>query len=68
MIITGGSTLNSAFTKRGLIDEVIVDVNPAVIGDGIPVFAVTYFELKLKLLNVEKISDDIVELHYQVKK
>jgi len=30
-IITGGSTLNSEFAKRGLIDEVRFDVNPAIL-------------------------------------
>lgn len=38
-IITGGSTLNSQFAKRGLIDEVILDINAVILGTGIPVFA-----------------------------
>jgi dihydrofolate reductase len=67
-IITGGATLNSEFAQRGLIDEVIFDVNPSILGEGIPVFQPKDFELKLKLIDVEKINDEIVELRYKVKK
>lgn len=67
-IITGGSTLNSEFAKRGLIDEVILDVNATILGEGIPVFAPTNFELKLDLINAEKVSDSIYELRYKVIK
>lgn len=67
-IITGGSTINSEFAKRGLIDEVIFDVNPSILGEGIPVFHPSDFELSLELIDAEKISDGIVELQYKVKK
>jgi dihydrofolate reductase len=67
-IITGGSTVNSEFAKRGLIDEVIFDVNPSILGEGIPVFNPSNFKLKLKLFSAGKIADDIVELHYKVKR
>lgn len=67
-IITGGATINSEFAKRGLIDEVIFDVNPSVLGDGIPVFNPSEFQLPLELIDVEKLNDGIVELRYKVKK
>jgi riboflavin biosynthesis pyrimidine reductase len=67
-IITGGSMLNSEFGKRGLIDEVILDVNPSIVGDGLPIFQPADFALSLELVAVEKIEDDIVELRYRVKK
>src|SRR3989344_9671574 len=67
-IITGGATINSEFAKRDLIDEVILDVNPAILGNGIPVFQPEDFELKLELVDAKKIIDGIVELRYKVKK
>lgn len=67
-IITGGATINSEFAKRDLIDEVILDVNPAILGNGIPVFQPEDFELKLEFIDAEKITDGIVELRYKVKK
>lgn len=67
-IITGGSTINSAFAKAGLIDEVIFDVNPSILGNGIPVFAPDDFELSLELNSVDKVGNNLVELQYKVKK
>lgn len=68
VILTGGATNNSEFAKRGLIDEVIFDLNPVIMGDGIPVLAPSDFELKLKLLSFETVVDDILEVRYQVIK
>ena len=67
-IITGGSTLNSEFAKQNLIDEVIFDVNSVILGEGIPVFAIADFQLKLELLESTKISDSVFELKYKVQK
>lgn len=67
-IITGGSTLNSEFAKRNLIDEVILDVNSVILGEGVPVFAVADFQLNLELLESTKISSSVFELKYRVKK
>ena len=68
VLITGGSILNTAFAKKDLIDEVILDINPAILGEGIPVFNPADFNLSLELIDAEKINDGIVELHYKVKK
>jgi len=68
VIITGGSTINSSFAKAGLIDEVIFDVNPSILGEGIPVFTPDNFELSMDLVGVEKIGNNLVEIHYKVKK
>lgn len=67
-VITGGSTVNSEFAKRGLIDEVIFDVNPSILGEGISVFQPAEFELSLELTDIKRLDDGIVELHYKVKK
>lgn len=68
VILSGGSTINSEFAKRGLINEVIFDVNPSILGEGIPVFAPEDFEMKLELVSFERIGKDIVELRYKVIK
>jgi riboflavin biosynthesis pyrimidine reductase len=67
-IVTGGATINSEFAKRNLIDEVILDVNPSIVGNGLPVFAPEYFMLKLELIGSEKVGKNIVELKYKVEK
>jgi dihydrofolate reductase len=68
VVLTGGSTNNSEFAKRDLIDEVIFDVNSVVIGEGIPIFAPSNFEINLQLVSMEKIDDNILELRYKVLK
>ena len=67
-IITGGSHMNTEFAKRNLIDEVILDVNPIFIGEGIPIFHNSDFEMKLKYIDSYKITDDILEIKYKVIK
>jgi dihydrofolate reductase len=69
VILSGGSTLNSSFLKEGLIDEIIFNIEPAVIGKGIPVFKFEGFDNKrLKLLEMKKLEEGIVQLHYKVLK
>jgi len=67
-IITGGATINSAFAEENLIDEIIFDVNPAIIGDGIPVFKPSNFELKLDLIDYKRVGKNLVEIRYKVIK
>lgn len=67
-IVTGGSIINSEFAKRGLIDEIMLEVNPTVLGEGIPLFAPSDFELKLELIEAKKVSENVFELRYKVLK
>lgn len=68
MIITGGATLNKEFAIRNLIDEVILDINAVIVGEGIPVFSNSDFQMKLSLLESKKVSDNVFELRYKVIK
>lgn len=67
-VVTGGSKLNSSFAKRNLIDKVILSIEPVVIGEGIPLFNPDVFDLKLKLLKVEKGKGKTLLVHYDVLK
>lgn len=66
--LAGGGRLNSAFAKENLIDEIYLDVEPFAFGNGISVFAESDFELELKLLEVNKLNPNTVQLHYEVIK
>ena len=68
IMVTGGATINSAFMKEGLIDEVILNVEPFILGEGIPLLSKEKFDSRLILLNTEEIGDGIVQLHYKVEK
>jgi len=68
MIVGGGSTLNAGFFEEGLLDEIYLDIDPLLFGRGIKLFAETNAEAKLCLLEVIKLSEDTIRLHYKVFK
>lgn len=65
-LLAGGSTTNSSFAKAGLVDEIILNVEPVVVGKGISVFGSEDFQMPLELLETKKIEPGILQLHYQV--
>ena len=67
VILTGGAKNNAAFAKQGLIDEVILDIEGVMVGEGIPLFNPKNFQLRLQLKSLRKISDNIIQVHYRVK-
>lgn len=66
--LSGGPTLNTAFIKAGLVDEIILNYNPTILSNGIKLFSKSDFELKLKLEGVKELSSDIVQMRYSVVK
>ena len=67
-LVAGGGTLNASFMTENLVDEIYIDVEPIVFGKGIRLFRESDFEVKLKLLETKKLSDNEIQLHYQVLK
>lgn len=68
VILAGGSAINSAFIVKNLIDEVIINFEPAIIGRGIPLFSESPFEKRLSFVKAMKIADDILQVKYKVNK
>ncbi len=68
VIISGGSHVNSSFAKEGLIDEIMLNFDPVILGQGIPLFAPNDFLLNTKLVSVERYEDSGVTLRYLVVK
>lgn len=68
VVVAGGGILNSSYIKEGLIDEIYLDVESLIFGKGIKVFADSDFEYDLELLEVNKLNENTVQLHYRVKK
>jgi len=67
VLLTGGGMLNGAFIKENLVDEIVINIEPYVLGRGVRLFSEETFENKLQLINVQKL-DEIVQLHYKVRK
>lgn len=55
VLVAGGSTINSLFIQAGLVDEIIFNIDPVVVGKGIPVFAPSSFEKHLQLTAVKRL-------------
>lgn len=68
VVLTGGSTVNSSFAKLGLIDEVILNIEPVIVGKGIPLFNPDLFDLKLELVQMKPSKSKTIQLHYKVTK
>ena len=68
VLLGGGSKVNAAFMKEGLVDEIYLDVEPLLFGKGFRLFTDEAFERKLKLIGIRKLAKDIIELHYKVRK
>ena len=68
-LVAGGGILNSAFLKGGLIDEIYIDIEPLLLGRGIPLFSDGEFEPRLKLIETKTLTNhQTVQLHYKVIK
>lgn len=67
-ILTGGSAINRAFLVENLVDEVLINIEPALIGSGIPLFAESAIEKRLHLVETNQLSSDILQVRYVVKK
>ncbi len=68
VIVAGGGILDAAFLESDLIDEMYLDIEPALLGKGIPLFNGGDFEKKLKLLGSKNFGENEIQLHYQVIK
>lgn len=65
-LVAGDGILNTAFFKEGLIDEMYIDIEPLILGRGIPLFADGDFAPRLKLLGVKTLTNhQTIQLHYK---
>ena len=68
VIVAGGGILNNSFIAERLVDEIYLDIEPKIIGEGIPLFKGNKFDIDLELIGQTKISDNEIQLHYRILK
>lgn len=66
--IGGGAIINSLFMSENLIDEIYLDVEPVILGEGIRLFSEDNFDKRLILESSKKFLSGMVHNHYIVKK
>ncbi|MGF6928831.1 dihydrofolate reductase [Chitinophaga sp. W2I13] len=65
-VIIGGTQTVSAFMKAGLVNEIILVVEPVLFGSGLPLVSGLEFENRLELLDVKKLNNNTVQVHYKL--
>jgi dihydrofolate reductase len=64
-MIFGSPRLTHSLMALGLIDEYLIQINPIILGRGIPLFDRVETREKLTLLQSKTFSSGVVGLHYQ---
>lgn len=67
-VIIGGTMTISQFMNARLVDEIYLIVEPVLFDNGLPLLKDVVGEFKLNLLEVSKLNENTVRLHYQVQK
>jgi|SRR6266536_2700307 len=67
-VIIGGAMTMSEFINAGLVDDIYFMMEPVLFGSGLPLLKNVQLESKLNLLEVKKLNDNTVQLHYEIKK
>lgn len=67
-LLTGGSKLNESFARANLIDDVVLAVEPVIVGRGIPLVGPGTPDLRLDLAAVELDRSPKLKLRYRVLK
>jgi dihydrofolate reductase len=66
-ILAGGAAINTLFAQQDLIDEVVITLVPKIFGIGLSLFS-SEVDLKLELIDMQKLGKDLVCLRYAVIK
>lgn len=62
----GGGEIIASFLDEGAIDELVISIVPAVIGEGIPLIAPRHRDVALQLRSAKSFPDGVVQVHYEV--
>ncbi|MFS0763358.1 dihydrofolate reductase family protein [Peribacillus phoenicis] len=64
--LCGGGELAGTLLKHKLIDQLVLKVNPVIIGEGIPLFGSVKPSLKLDLVEMKQYSNGVIKPTYNI--
>jgi dihydrofolate reductase len=67
ILLMGGGDLAKTFFEEGLIDELIIGVQPVILGKGIPLFLPHDRQTELERFDVKTRNSGTVQISYRVK-
>lgn len=68
IFISGGGITNAGFLQAGLVDQLVLDIEPKLLGQGIPLCAPTDCQIDLQLERSEEFGTGGVRLFYAVQR
>jgi dihydrofolate reductase len=68
LLIIGGGRLNASFLKENLIDEIIIDIHPIILGQGIKLFEGEDVNQILQLREIEQLQGGLLLVKYNIKR
>lgn len=66
--VIGGGDLNGRLAQLGVLDEIILDIEPITLGAGKRLFGNREAKLNLKLLSTRQIGGNTIQNHYKVER
>ena len=66
IIVGGGRQIALAFLKDGLIDDIVLDVQPILFGNGTPLLGELDRCVKLELVDSERLEHGATRIHYKI--
>ena len=67
-VIIGGAATVTEFINSGLVNDIYFVIEPVIFGSGLPLLKNSDLELKLELVDIEKLSDKTIKTHYKIRK
>ncbi|MCR8844470.1 dihydrofolate reductase family protein [Paenibacillus sp. SC116] len=64
--LCGGGQLAGTLIKRKLIDQLVLKVNPILVGSGVPLFGDVKPQLKLELIDMKRYENGVIKPTYNV--
>lgn len=64
--VIGGGELNGVLARLGALDEVILDIEPVILGAGKKLFGNQPVDITLELRQTKRIGPSTTQLHYRV--
>ena len=68
IVIGGGRGLATTFIRDGLIDEILLDVQPVCVGSGTSLLGDLKSPVKLELISRQELGHDAIRMHYNIIK
>lgn len=66
--LIGGARVNASFFKAGLVDELMLTIEPKIFGQGLKITEGEDLDIDMELLETKKLNDQTIWMHYKIKK